>query len=216
MDPIDISKLRVYRIVPIANLQHNLEHGLHCKNAGIADPNYVGIGHGDIIDRRNGMVVKCYPETVVNDYVPFYFSIRTPMLYNIVTGYGVNRVPQEDIIYLCCWVRDLATTDFQWCYTNGNAAQKITKFFRDLKNIETKVDWHSVWTTNFRDNNADGDEDRKRKKHAEFLVKDHVPRDLITDIVVLNNRAKERVEAILQALNLPIKVHVNPQSKFYF
>lgn len=216
MNPIDISKLRVYRIIPIANLQHNLEHGLHCKNAGIVDPNYVGIGNGEIIDRRDGMIVKCYPDTFVNDYVPFYFSIRTPMLYNIVTGYSVNRVSQEEIIYLCCRVRDLATDDFQWCYTNGNAAQKITKFFRDLKNIETKVDWHSVNTTDFRDNNADGDEDRKRKKHAEFLVKDYVPAELITDIVVYNDKAKKRVEAIVQGLGSDVRVHINPKSKFYF
>lgn len=213
---MDVSKRRVYRIININNLRYNLVNGLHCKNAGILDPVYKSIGNAEIIDRRSTMLIKCYPDTMVNDYVPFYFSVRTPMLYNIYTGYGVNKVAQSDIIYLCCWIKDLATEEFKWCYTDGNAAQRITKFFKDLKNIENKVDWHSIKTTDFRDNNADGDEDRKRKKHAEFLVKNHVPANLICDIVVYNSAAKRRVEEILEELEMQINVHVNPKNYFYF
>ena len=99
--PLDLNKIWVFRIVPIQNLEFILRDGLHCKNAGRKDREFVTIGSEEIITQRDTRLVKCYPDTVVNDYVPFYFSVRTPMLYNIITGHGVPPSPQKDIIYLC-------------------------------------------------------------------------------------------------------------------
>jgi hypothetical protein len=212
--PIDIDKIWVFRIIPIQNLEYILLDGLHCKNAGKKDKGFVTIGSQEIITQRDTRIVKCYPDTVVNDYVPFYFSVRTPMLYNIKTGHGVPASPQEDIVYLCCKLSELATEDFQWCYTNGNAAKAITKFFKGLNDIENKVDWRSIKTTDFRDENEDGDEDRIRKKHAEFLVKDHVPVHYIKGIAVLNQTIKEQVEKILKDKKLTINVKI--KTDFYF
>jgi len=214
--PIDLKNIWVYRIIPINNLKHNLRDGLHCKKAGKADNGFVTIGSQDVITRRDTAIVKCYPDTVVNDYVPFYFSVRTPMLFNIKTGHGVPPFPQEDIIYLCCKLEELATENFQWCYTNGNAAAAITKFYKKLQQIEDKVDWRSVLTNDFRDENADGDEDRVRKKHAEFLVKNHVPVEFIKGIAVLNEAKQKEVEKVLKKLKLTIEVKINPKQKFYF
>ncbi len=214
--PININSLWVFRIIPIENLEKNLLTGLYCKSAKIIDPKYVSIGSADIISRRDTKIVKCYPEYFVNDFVPFYFSARTPMLYNIYTGHGVPSYPQKDIIYLCCKFEDLACDEFQWCYTNGNAAIEITKFFSTFDGIQTDIDWHSVRTHDFRDENADGDEDRIRKKHAEFLVKHHVPSKYIKKIVVLNNETKQKVEKMLDKLNIKIDILVNPDGKFYF
>lgn len=211
---IDIEKVWVYRIVPIQNLEHILRDGLHCKNAGKADKGFVTIGSKEIINQRDTRIVKCYPDTVVNDYVPFYFSVRTPMLYNIVTGHGVPASPQKDIIYLCFKLNELATDDFKWCFTDGNAAKAITKYFNKLDNIEDKVDWRSINSTDFRDANADGDEDRVRKKHAEFLVKEHVSVDYLNHIAVLDSSTKTQVEVILESFDLLIDVFIKPQ--YYF
>ncbi len=212
----EINKIWVFRIIPIHNLENNLKNGLYCKNAGKKDKGFVTIGSNEIISERDNRIVKCYPDTVVNDYVPFYFSVRTPMLYNIITGHGVPAFPQKDIIYLCCRLTDLACDNFQWCFTDGNAAKKITWFGNDLDELNDKVDWLSVRTNDFRDDNADGDEDRIRKKHAEFLVKEHVPVDYIKRIVVLNQKKKEQVEEILEKFDLDIEVLINSNNKFYF
>jgi len=212
--PIDIHNLWVFRIIPIQNLEYIFRDGLYCKSAGKKDELFVTIGSKEIITQRDTKIVKCYPDSMVNDYVPFYFSVRTPMLYNIKTGVGVPAFPQEDIIYLCCKLNELATDDFQWCYTNGNAAKAISKFYRNLEDIETNIDWRSITTTDFRDENADGDEDRIRKKHAEFLVKEHVPVIYIRRIVVLNQTKKEQIETILEEFNLSIDVLI--KTKFYF
>jgi hypothetical protein len=211
--PVDVNEIWVYRIIPIQNLEYILRDGLHCKNAGKTDRGFVTIGSKEIITQRDTRIVKCYPDTFVNDYVPFYFSVRTPMLYNIKTGVGVDPFPQESIIYLCCKLSELATDDFQWCFTDGNAAKKITRFARKLASLDL-LDWRSIRTTDFRDENADGDEDRIRKKHAEFLVKDHVPVNYIKGIAVLNQPIKEQVEEILEDFGLTINIKIKPE--FYF
>ncbi len=212
--PINTDKIWIFRIVPIQNLNYILRDGLYCKNAGKNDKGFLTIGSKEIITQRDTRIVKCYPETMVNDYVPFYFSVRTPMLYNIVTGHGVPASPQKDIIYICFKLSELATEDFQWCYTDGNAAIAISKFFKKLNDIENKVDWRSINTTDFRDENADGDEDRIRKKHAEFLIKDHVPVNYIKRIAVLNQAVKNQVEVILEEFDLKIDIKIKPE--FYF
>ncbi len=78
-------------------MDYLLRDGLYCKNAGKKDIGFVTIGSQEIITQRDTRIVKCYPDTVVNDYVPFYFSVRTPMLYNIKTGHGVPATPQEKL-----------------------------------------------------------------------------------------------------------------------
>ena len=120
---------------------------------------------------------------------------------------------QKDIVYICCQLADLATEEFKWCFTDGNAAKKITDFYKKLARLD-KIDWRSIKTTDFRIDNADGDEDRIRKKHAEFLVKDHVPANKIKNIAVLNNNVKSIVEDTIQNCNLDIEVTVRPN--YYF
>lgn len=210
---IDINALYIYRIIAIQNLEDDLLNGLICKNKAKANGNRIVIGNTEIISERDNRQVTCFPGTVVNDYVPFYFSTRTPMLLNIKTGRGVPKRPQSEIIYLCFKLTDLAIDKFQWCFTNGNAAKRISKFYKDLSNLN-QIDWRSIASTDFGADNADGDEDRVRKKHAEFLIKGKVPIKKLSHIAVINRAVKQQVETILSDNDLDIKVVVEP--KFYF
>jgi len=212
---MDTSKIGVYRIISIYNLEHDLTNGLYSRKSAPLNSDRVEIGNSEIISERDIRIVKCYPDTVVNNYIPFYFSIRTPMLYNIITGYGVPSKPQEDLIYLCCSYIDLACEGFQWCFTDGNAAKKITRFYNDHSDLNN-LDWKSIKTEDFRSDNADGDEDRIRKKHSEFLVFNHIPVNKIRAIVVLNSRVQQKVKEIVESCNLDLKVYINPNNKFYF
>jgi hypothetical protein len=135
------------------------------------------------------------------------------MLFNIITGQGVPRRNQEEIVYLCFKIADLATRNFQWCFTDGNAANRISKYYNNLDNLD-QLDWKSITTTDFRNNNTDGDEDRIRKKHAEFLVKDHVPTSRVAGIGVLNAEVQQRVDLIIRNCNLTIATRV--KKDFYF
>ena len=105
--PVDPSKIWLFKIIPLQNLESVLEVGLYNKNAERDDAEYITLGSTEVITRRGATAVKCFGGTWVKDYVPFNFSVRTPMLYNIKTGHGVQPMPQEDIIYLCFRLQDL-------------------------------------------------------------------------------------------------------------
>ena len=205
----------IYRILPIENLENDLKNGFFAKNNIPNDDSRVVMANSDVIQLRDKMVVKCFKGTFVNDYVPFYFSVRTPMLYNIITGKGVIQRRQNEISYLRFRIDALAIRDFQWCYTDGNAAMNISSFYSNLKDLN-KLDWRSILTEDFRYDNADGDTDRIRKKHSEFLVKDYVPASKINSIVVFNIVAKRKVDKILKNCNFVVNVEINPNEKYYF
>ncbi len=200
-------------MIALDNLESDLTNGLFSKlnapnNAGRKD-----IGNKEIITERDNRIVSCFPETVVNNYVPFYFSIKTPMLYNIYTGHGVPRLNQSNIVYLCIPLLDLANPNFQWCFTDGNAAKLITSYFNNLNDID-KIDWRSITSGDFKHDNADGDEDRIRKKHSEFLIKDFVPSNNIKGIAVYNNTTKAIVKEIVD--NLGLETSITVKRNFYF
>lgn len=207
-------KIWVFRMVHYQNVPHILEHGMSCRRSDNAYPGYVNIGSADVINRRDIVAVKCDPNSVVNDYVPFYFGVRTPMLYKIHTGYSVPQQPQENIVYLCCRFVDLVDSDLEWCFTDGNAATGITEFFTDEDAYAT-LDWRSIYSTEWHDNNKDGDHDRMRKKHAEFLVKEHVPARFIRGIVVRTEQRHQLLQQWIVGTGLDITVYSN-KPQFYF
>lgn len=212
---IEVSKIWVYRIVHYMNLEYILDHGIYYRNSDHFDPNYINIGSTEIIGHRDYVTVKCFQDTVVNDYIPFYFGIRSPMLYKIKTGHGVLKRPQSEIIYLCCNFSELTSSDLQWCFTDGNAATYITEFYTDVEKIHD-LDWRSINATEWKDDNADGDHDRMRKKHSEFLVKDYVPAKFVKAIVVFTEERRTFVQNLLQQKGLNIKLHLDNDYKFYY
>jgi hypothetical protein len=207
--------ISLFRIIPIGNLKYDLNNGFFSKLNAPDEPDRDILGNPEIISERDNRTVKCFPKTVVNNYVPFYFSVRTPMLYNIITGHGVPAKQQQDIIYLSTSINELATDDAQWCFTDGSAAKIITRFYKEVKDLK-QLDWKSIRTKDFRLDNSDGDTDRIRKKHAEFLIMNHVKPDKIRSIIVLNKTARKRVKEILKNCSLKPDIHINPSKNFYF
>jgi hypothetical protein len=209
--PVNIKELLVFRIIHVNNLAYILKHGIYCRNSHQVDPNYVNIGNTEIISRRD--TVEAITGGVVNDYVPFYFGMRSPMLYNIATGYKVPKLPQADIIYICCTVDSLVQLPV-WCFTDGNAAVKVTTFETDISKIDD-LDWVSIYAQQWK-NGTNNDSDRTRKKHAEFLVREHVPKHNICKVIVLNEAVRQRVEIVIAGSRLNIPVEVNPGNKYYY
>ncbi|MBL0138276.1 MAG: DUF4433 domain-containing protein [Bacteroidetes bacterium] len=180
-----------------------------------SDPNYINIGDTGLIAQRNDYPVGINPPNgVLGDYVPFYFGPLSPMLLNIVTGYrGITRRPQEAIVYIVCRVNTLIQNVGAWCFTDGHAKNAITEFYNDIANLG-EVDWEMVAERQWR--NTEDDFDRMRRKQAEFLVRNHVPVNCISCIVVLNVQRKIFVEEIVNRLGLGISVRVNPHNQFYY
>lgn len=216
MPGIRPNPLWVYRILHWQNVEYVLQKGIYTRNSINVDPDYINIGLVSLIDKRNHRHVQCEPGGVLNDYVPFYFGYRSPMLFMIQTGWQnqvVRRHPQ-DIVYLCCKVDDIIERGCEFVFMDGHAVDAgSTPHYNDIADIDA-VDWDAVKAERWQ--NTEDDNDKKRKKQAEFLVKEHVPVECISKIVVYNELRKTYFEELVEQNNLEITVKANPGNKYYY
>jgi len=142
------------------------------------------------------------------DYVPFYFTNRSPMLLAIHKG----QVPgyqggQSDIVYLVSSAETVAKSDRVWAFTDGHAVEGVTEFFDHLEELP-KVDWNAVRTWKWGGKWMLADPDIKRRKQAEFLVNARFPLELIESVGVMNPAMAEKVAGILHEAGQNLRVTV--------
>jgi hypothetical protein len=208
------ARIDLFRMVHHANIAHILKHGLCNRSHPQFDPSYVDIGHPDIVGKRNAQPVGIEGYGDLGDYVPFYFCGHTPMLLNIITGkHGLMRRPQRDIVLIHCPLQRIVDARCQYFYTDGNAKVEISKVYTDLSDMD-KLDWDAIGSDDFRI--AAHGPDRIRRKHAEFLVHEHVPVECIGAFIVLDGERKREMEALVASRGLPIKVLADTNRKWFF
>lgn len=159
--------------------------------------------------RRKQRQVPLAPFGRVADYVPFYFAPRSPMLLTIARG----NVPtysdgQDPLVYLVSSAEAVSARGPRCMFSDGNCASPLTQFFGDLALLGSVVDWE-LMTSRMWANTPD-DQDRMRRRMAEFLVHQRVPISCASLIVVRHENMKRRVEAILAAHGTTIPVVVRP------
>jgi len=207
--------LPIYHITPIDNLESIIsEGGLLAYNVMLeTGTNYTNIAYENIQYRRARIRVPCGAGGVLHDYVPFYFAPRSPMLYTINRGNVPNYTQgQEAVIHLVSHVEDIdARGDLDFVFTDGHAVMEFTTFFDDLNYLDN-IDWNVMEARYWRDTNEDND--RKRRRQAEFLVRNFLPWELITEIGVMNSTIKANTENILQ--NFTHKPSVIVQKSWYY
>ena len=204
----------IFRITHFNNLDFILKNGIHCCNSGIQDPTFVNIGNPSIISRRNYIQVPVPPGGVLNDYVPFYLGVHSPMLLQIFSGLaGGIPCTQEDIIYIVSNDTLLSQNNLKFVFTDGHAVDHLTRNFYNSINDFNKLDWRVIndkyWA------NTEDDPDRQRRKQAEFLVFQNVPVNCIFGIGVYNSNMKNKIDSILLNNNcsyIPCKV----KTKWYY
>lgn len=208
MSVINAERKYCYRITHIQNMPYILEQGMVSKQHPLANRAYIQIGNPEIIDVRSNTAVRIAGYGDFSEYVPFYFTPRSMMLYNIVTGYRSPLVPKrnrEEIVVIRCLMEQLATLE-HWFFTNGQGNDSISRHFHDLDKL-SEIDWESIQQSNFSKN--DGDFDRPRRYQAEFLVRHVVPLSHIESLHVYNEAAKSAVEKMLEAkktLNFGVQI----------
>jgi hypothetical protein len=202
-----------YRITHIENLPLILQRGIVCKRHPMASTEYINIGNRDVIQVRDNEPVRLNGYGNIGDYVPFYFTPRSLMLFNIITGYWAPLVPKRnksDILVIRCVITELAKLE-KWFFTNGQGNDMVSSHFNDLKQLE-EIDWDIIQKSEF--SKSDGDYDRPRRYQAEFLVKDSVPVDSIESLVVFNQAAADKVAQTLRENNTNLAVHIHPSYFF--
>jgi hypothetical protein len=184
----------IYHITHIKNLTPILaQGGLFCPvRLTKEEVDHLNIAHQNIQERRALKKVPIAPFGVLHDYVPFYFAPRSPMLYTIergnVEGYKDGQTP---IIHLVSSAERVAQEKLEFVFTDGHGIMAFSQFFNTLAQLD-QVDW-KVMESKYWHDTVD-DNDRKRRRNAEFLVYQFFPWTLIEEIGVMNQSIADKVQ----------------------
>jgi hypothetical protein len=208
---------KIYHITHIDNLANiATSTGLVSDARRIADQLDCSlVGMSTIKQRRlNDIKVACHPDTMVGQYVPFYFCPRSVMLYILHKANNPEltyRDGQQPIVHLEAdfhkAVRWAHEHGVRWAFSNGNAGAYITAFFHDPTDL-AQLDWPAIQATDFRDAKV------KEGKQAEFLMFDAFPWLLIDKIGIMNASMKTQVKAALA--NVEHQPATSVESNWYF
>jgi ssDNA thymidine ADP-ribosyltransferase, DarT len=201
-------KALIFRIVHVANVPWILEHGMDCRNVSNQDPNYVNIGSISLIDKRSRRVVPVPPGGTLSDYVPFYFTPFSIMMFNIKTGYGgITKRDNRDIVIFVSSIHKLRELGLPFVFTDQHAYPIDTLFYSkidDLKNI----DWSLLQNRDFKTNDADPG--KQSRYQAEALVHRHLPLKAVLGIGCFNDPVREKIQAVMPDDAQKITVKTTP------
>ncbi len=205
----DLDDIYLFRMTHIENIPHILQYGITHSTSINANPNFMPIGDGSLIVTRNYFLLNNGRR--LGEYIPFYFGVRTPMLYVVQNGFNmVFNTPAENIVYCVTSVQKIIDLQLDFVFTDGHAVDGFTTQYNaaDIQNIDKIIDWNAVKAKYWRNDN---DLDLKRRKEAEFLVLGDITIDAVLGFWVSNENAKNRVIAFGANAN---NVHIKPE--FYF
>ena len=200
----------IYHITHVQNLQSIID----CDGLGSTkwlqanSATCTSIAYETIQDQRATTPVRCGPGGTLHDYVPFYFAPRSPMLYTISRGNVANCMGgQEAVLHLVSSAQAVESAGLQFVFTNGHGIMALTDFFEDLIQLD-EVDWPLMSARLWNDTVTDPD--RKRRRQAEFLVREFFPLTLVHEIGVKTSTMKTKVEDILRSMSYSLRVKVVP------
>lgn len=190
VDELTPQRALVFRLTHIDNMPWILANGLHCSTSARRDPDFVSIGNTEVIQKRRRTAVPVGPRQTLADYVPFYFTPRSPMLYNIRTGYGVTRRKPEELVILVVSLRSLVVHNVPFVISDRHAALQYATFRTTLAGLDNLA-WDYWQQRDFkRDQN---DPSKFERYNAEALVYRHLPIERIESIVCGGEQPRTRI-----------------------
>jgi len=206
------SMVQIFRITHYKNLPFILENGLHCPNANVYDSEFVPIGFPTLIASRNETEVPIAPCGNLSHYIPFYFTVKSPMLYVIAQANDpeVIRTPQNEIIYLVSSLEKLMEHSCNFVFTDRHAKLAYAKFYNQIHDIG-KLNWDIIKSAKW--GRQYGNE-RIEIKQAECLVQKFIPVQALLGIACKDDEMAETIkrELLKKQLNLPVKI----KPEYYF
>lgn len=202
----------IYRITHYKNLPFILKNGIHCPLSDIQDPNFVQIGFPSLINQRNKREVTVEPFGTLADYVPFYFGVKSPMLYVITMANHpeVIKTPVEEIVYIVGTVERLEKLKIKYVSTDRHAKLDYARFYNkyeELDNLQWDIINSDRWGSQY------GTE-RKEIKQAECLIYKRMPVEGIIGIGCKNEMMYNVINDIILQNNRDIVVKTKPE--WYF
>lgn len=175
-------------------------------------PEWVVIGNEELISRRAHRDVPLPPGGVLNDYVPFYFTPFSPMMYNIHTGRGgVRSVANRDIVILVSSLHKIAELCLSFVYTDRHAYPVTAHYFNDLDNLSA-IDWPLLQQRNFQ---RDPDDPEKIERYqAEALIHRYVPIQALLGAICYTPQVQLELQQQAAELGGALDIHCRPS--WYF
>jgi ssDNA thymidine ADP-ribosyltransferase, DarT len=205
----NLDKTYLFRMTHIENIPHILQNGITHSQSENAHPNFIPIGDGSLIATRSSFLLNNGRR--LGEYIPFYFGVRTPMLYVVQKGFNmVKPTLPENIVYCVSSVKKITDLNLDFVFTDGHAVHGFSTQYskNDIQNIDTILDKDAIKAKSWRD---ETDLDMKRRKEAEFLVLGDIAINAILGFVVYNENAKKRL------IDFGVdKAKVQVKSNFYF
>jgi len=186
-----LDKKYLFRMTHIENIPHILQYGITHSSSSNANPDFKPIGDSSLISTRNDFVLN--NGRYLGEYIPFYFAVRTPMLYVIQHGFNmVAPTKAEDIVYCISSVQKIINLELEFVFTDGHAVDGFSSQYtiENIGDIDNIIDWEAVNAKYWNDEN---DLDRKRRKESEFLVLGDIASDAILAYIVSNENAKNKM-----------------------
>lgn len=175
----------------IENIPHIIQNGITHRESEHSNKKYRTIGDNSLISTRDKFSLP--NGDLLGDFIPFYLGLRTPMLYVIQNGYnGVTSIHPSKIVYCVSSIQKIIDMEIDFVYTDGHATDSFTKFYfaDDVNDIENQVDFEATKAKFWKDEN---DLDLKRRKEAEFLIKQNLEYNDILGFVAYNDEAKNQL-----------------------
>lgn len=208
MLPLSRDKARIFRITHVDNVPWMLEHGIPCRSSALFDPNYRNIGNPELIDKRVARVVPVPPGGTLSDYVPFYFTSRSPMLLNIKTGRNVPAVPMRDIVILATSLPRLASQGIPFVFTDRHAYLAAARFSSDLADLG-RIDWDTLRRSDFKHDPEDGG--KMERYQAEALIHRHVPVEALGAVICHDAARQVHLDALVASAGRATRVVARPE-----
>ena len=136
----------------------------------------------------------------LSDYVPFYFTPKSPMAYNIKTGY--NNVPQKqnsDIAIMVTSLHKLVRDEVEFMYTDRHAYLQTANFYESVDHLG-ELAW-DLWRTSDFKYDAENP-DKIDHYQAEALIHQELPLDSLMGIGCSCEATVGRVQEIAQIVRL--------------
>ncbi len=147
----------------------------------------------------------------LSDYVPFYFTPFSIMMYNIHTGYNVPHVPNEEILILVSSLFKVSELGIPFVFTDEHAFLKTASFFTRQEDL-ARIDWPLLNSRLFK--HDPDDPGKKDRYQAEALVWKHLPLQAVLAICSYTDQVNQWIQLELTRRKLDIKTSV--QSNWYF
>ena len=206
MPPLGPDHAFIFRITHIRNIPWILAHGLRCQSSGHSNPRFLPIGMQELIDKRAAHPVPIPPGGALADYIPFYFTPHSMMLFNIRTGFGgVTQRANHEIAILVSSLPAAIRARSTCVFTDGHAYMAGTHYHSDLRDLD-QVDWDILRRRDFKRDPEDLD--KTRRYQAEALVHKRLPVRALLGIACYDEAAANAIRPDIsrQGLVLPVKV----------